>query len=104
MANMAWGVERLIENPLEQPLNRYEATVATSAQPIVPSDGTPVYRIASLVPDYWTPLLPVQTDAATLAVRLVRGAVLKPDGSQQIVQLARQDPEPRQQCSPRRVR
>jgi len=85
MANMAWGVERLIENSLEQPLNRYEATAATSTQSIVPSDGTPVYRIASQVPEYWTPLLPVQTDPATLAVRLVRGAVLKPDGSQQIV-------------------
>jgi hypothetical protein len=85
MANMAWGVERLIESSLEQPLNRYEATAATSAQPIVPSDGTPVYRVASQVPEYWTPLLPVQTDPATLAVRLVRGTVLKPDGSQQIV-------------------
>ena len=85
MANMAWGVERLIETPLEQPLNRYEATTASTSQLLVPADGTPVYRIASQVPEYWTPLLPVQTDSATLAVRLVRGAVLKPDGSQQIV-------------------
>jgi hypothetical protein len=38
------------------------------------------------VPEYWTPLLPVPTDTATLAIRLVRGAVLKPDGSRQIVQ------------------
>jgi hypothetical protein len=30
-------------------------------------------------------LLPVQTDPATRAVRLVRGAVLKADGSQQVV-------------------
>jgi hypothetical protein len=86
MANMAWGVERLIENALEQPLNRREATPATPSPPIAPAGGTPVYRLASEVPDYWTPLLPVQTDAATLAIRLVRGAVLKPDGSQQIVQ------------------
>jgi hypothetical protein len=85
MANMAWGVERLIENALEQPLNRYEASNASSSQPTVPANGTPVYRLASQVPDYWTPLLPVQTDAATLAIRLVRGAVLKPDGSQQVV-------------------
>jgi hypothetical protein len=91
MANMAWGVERLIENSLEQPLNRYESAARSSAsQPLVPADGVPVYRLASKVPEYWTPLLPVQiqtdaNDATKLAVRLVRGAVLKPDGSQQIV-------------------
>jgi hypothetical protein len=91
MANMAWGVERLIENSLEQPLNRYESAARASAsQPLVPADGVPVYRLASKVPEYWTPLLPVQiqtdaNDATKLTVRLVRGAVLKPDGSQQIV-------------------
>jgi hypothetical protein len=91
MANMAWGVERLIENSLEQPLNRYESAARASAsQPLVPADGVPVYRLASQVPEYWTPLLPVQiqtdaNDATKLAVRLVRGAVLKPDGFQQIV-------------------
>ena len=91
MANMAWGVERLIENSLEQPLNRYESAARASAsQPLVPADGVPVYRLASQVPEYWTPLLPVQiqtdaNDATKLTVRLVRGAVLKPDGSQQIV-------------------
>jgi hypothetical protein len=87
MANLAWGVERLIESALEQALNRYEAAaVATPNTPIISGDSTPVYRIASQVPEYWTPLMPVQTDAAILAVRLVRGAVLKTDGSQEIVQ------------------
>ena len=91
MANMAWGVERLIENSLEQSLNRYESAArATASQSLVPADGVPVYRLASKVSEYWTPLLPVQiqtdaNDATKLAVRLVRGAVLKPDGSQQIV-------------------
>ena len=91
MANMAWGVERLIESPLEQPMNRYESAArATPSQPLVPPGGVPVYRLASQVPEYWTPLLPVQiqtdaNDPTKLAVRLVRGAVLKPDGSQQVV-------------------
>ncbi|MGA7904876.1 MAG: hypothetical protein WBV90_01785 [Terrimicrobiaceae bacterium] len=58
MANMAWGVERLIENSLEQSLNRYESAArATAGQPLVPADGVPVYRLASKVPEYWTPLL-----------------------------------------------
>ena len=44
MANMAWGVERLIENSLEQSLNRYESAArATASQPLVPDDGIPVY-------------------------------------------------------------
>jgi hypothetical protein len=84
MANVAWAVERRIESPLEQSVNRYEAQ-ADASQPIVPTDGVPVYRIASQVPEYWAPLLPVQTDLATRAVRLVRGAVLKANGSQQVV-------------------
>jgi hypothetical protein len=87
MANMAWGVERLVESSIEQPVNRYEtaATRDSSSQPVVSADGIPVYRLASQVPEHWTPLLPVQTDAATGAVRLMRGAVLKPDGTQQAV-------------------
>ncbi len=88
MANMAWGVERLIENALEQPLNRYESAARANTgatQPLGASDGIPVYRIASQVPDYWTPLLPVQKGAATLAVQLVRGAVLNVDGSLQVI-------------------
>jgi hypothetical protein len=84
MANMAWGVERLVEGSIEQPVNRYEiaATRDSSSQPIVSGD---VYCLASPVPEHWTPLLPVQTDAAAGAIRLLRGAVLKPDGSQPVV-------------------
>ena len=85
LANLAWGVERLIENALEQPRNRYQASNASQSLPSVSADRTSVYRLASQPPDYWTPLLPVATDAATLAIRLVRGAVLQPDGSQPIV-------------------
>ena len=59
MANMAWGVERLIENSLEQPLNRYESAARASAsQLLVPADGVPVYRLASKVPEYWTRCFP----------------------------------------------
>jgi len=86
MANMAWGVERLIEGSLEQPLNRHEAwaTRANAGQPVPATGGIPVYRLASEVPEHWIPLLPVQTDPATGAVRLVRGAVLTPAGTQKV--------------------
>jgi hypothetical protein len=87
MANIAWAVERRVENALEQSVNRDEAvaTQADASQAIVPTDGLPVYRLASQVPEYWTPLLPVQTDPATRAVRLVRGAVLEVHGLQHVV-------------------
>jgi hypothetical protein len=74
MANMAWGVERTIESATEQPLNRFEQKIPTP-----PPNGThdkPLYRLATEVPDYWIPLLPVQTDSG---LRLRRGAVLKID-------------------------
>jgi hypothetical protein len=87
MANMAWGVERLVESSLEQPINRYEAAARqdSTGQPLKSADPIPVYRLASLVPEHWTPLLPVQTDATTGAVRLIRGAVLRSDGTQLVV-------------------
>ncbi len=90
-ANMAWGLERLIESSIERPLNRLEASVAREevSQSNSPAGGPtpniPVYRLATQIPDYWVPLLPVQTDSVTRTVRLVRGAVLKPDGSQTTV-------------------
>jgi hypothetical protein len=87
MANMAWGVERLVESSLEQPINRYEASAKqdSTGQPPKSADSIPVYRLASQVPEHWTPLLPVQTDATTGAVRLIRSAVLRPDGTQLVV-------------------
>jgi hypothetical protein len=86
MANMAWGVERLLENSLEQPINRHEASATrdNGGQSVPSPNDIPVYRLASQVPEHWIPLLPV-TDTTTSAVRLVRGAVLKPDEPQPIV-------------------
>ncbi|MGZ8159473.1 MAG: hypothetical protein ACXWT4_11750 [Methylobacter sp.] len=89
MANLAWAVERLIESPAEQPFNRFEAYVeqkrrreqeATPQPPVSPE--TLRYRLATEIPDYWFPLLPVQTEQG---LRLQRGAVLKTDGSREKV-------------------
>ncbi len=77
MANMAWGVERVIESAIERPLNRYEQqpVAAPTAGPQTTAEVT--YRLATDVPDYWIPLLPVQSSTG---LRLKRGAMLKPDG------------------------
>ena len=67
MANLAWAVERLIESPAERPLNRFEAYLEqqrrrereteeeTSSAPTALR-----YRLATEIPDYWIPLMPVR--------------------------------------------
>lgn len=85
MANLAWGVERLVENAAERPLNRPENYL--DEQRRLDADGppslsldheTPQYRLTTEVPDYWIPLMPVRVGQG---LRLRRGAVLQTDGS-----------------------
>ena len=69
MANLAWGIERMIESPIGRPLNRAEAFFRARQQETPPTgsvaaggDGSPHprYRLSTEVPDYWIPLLPVK--------------------------------------------
>jgi hypothetical protein len=88
MANLAWAVERVIESPVEGPLNRFDdyqeqqrrRELQTPA-PATASD-TLRYRLATEVPEYWVPLMPVKTDQG---LRLKRGAVLKTTGATELV-------------------
>jgi len=75
-SNMAWGVEKIIESASERPLNRFEQQKYPTAPPAGPAD-TLNYLLATTVPDYWIPLLPVQSEAG---LRLQRGKVLQVDG------------------------
>jgi hypothetical protein len=79
---MAWGVERVIESASERPLNRYEQQRIAAASAVVPTSAALPYRLATDVPDYWIPLLPVQT---ATGLRLKRGAMIDPNGSPQPV-------------------
>ena len=93
-ANLAWAIERTIENGLEQPANRYQSADATQPDPALsassqPADTPPRYLLSSSVPPNWIPLIPVRTpnpqlpkDATQALTRLRVGAVLQPDGSQ----------------------
>lgn len=85
MANLAWAVERLVESPIEQPLNRFEAYLEQkqrlgqeSLPPPTAAPGTLRYRLTTHLPDYWVPLLPVRTEQG---LRLRRGAVLNTEGA-----------------------
>ena len=89
MANLAWAIERFIEGPLEQPVPRVQqqpdpVDAATSNGGA--ADASPRYRLASRVPGFWIPLLPMQTRSPEGKVisRLRRGALLQPDGSQRL--------------------
>jgi hypothetical protein len=89
MANLVWAVERLIEGPAEQALNRFEAYLEQKRrheqESLAPPKNLPEalhYQLTTEVPDYWVPLLPVRTEQG---LRFKRGAVLKTDGPPQPV-------------------
>src|SRR5215204_1409472 len=52
MANMAWGVERVVESAIEQPLNRFEQERQSTpvAAPEQPTGDKLIYRLATEVP------------------------------------------------------
>jgi hypothetical protein len=79
MANLAWGVERVVETPAGVRLDRRDAYHARreASPPATASAGAPlVYRLAAEVPDYWIPLVPVPQPAGQ-GIRLQRGALAR---------------------------
>ncbi len=82
MANIAWAIERKIENPIEQAVAAVERETPPP-QGAADRDAPPKYLLSTRVPSYWIPLLPVQVRVAPdrIVSRLRRGAVLQPDGS-----------------------
>lgn len=89
MANMAWAIEHSIEGPMERA--RAGASLAAPAEAPASATETPAaslprYLLTSTVPENWIPLLPVQRfdDHGRIISRLVRGAMLEPDGSQAV--------------------
>jgi hypothetical protein len=85
LANLAWGVERLVEGLSGRSVNRREAYL--EAQNRTASTGQTgkqkhlTWRLATEVPDYWIPLVPVQQKAGESAIVFRRGATLRQDGS-----------------------
>jgi len=85
MANMAWAIERRIENALESGLDG--AGDAIAAEPAVPDSprAVPLYRLASAVPPHWIPLLPVRIGETSAEVRLARASLLDIGGTPRLV-------------------
>ena len=77
MANVAWGVERVVASAAGSPLDRFEAYQERRARQQRAESGANIqtaaetaYRLGTSVPDYWIPLLPIHDGQA---VRLKRG-------------------------------
>lgn len=85
MANIAWGIERVVEGGAEVAVSRTSGAQAAAAPPPATSSGLPRYLLSTTVPDNWIPLLPVQLadkdNPGRLLQRLRRGAVLQPDAT-----------------------
>lgn len=83
MANMAWGVERVIESAAETPLNRYDQQRDQPPPPPKQSTDELRYRLSTETPDNWVPLVPAKRADG---MRLERARVLRLDGSWQFVE------------------
>ncbi|MGH7575794.1 MAG: hypothetical protein ACREM1_11805, partial [Longimicrobiales bacterium] len=75
MANLAWGIERKIEDASGRAENRHERWLATREPPPEPPELTS-FRLATRVPPHWFPFVPVQA-ADARSIRLRRGRLLR---------------------------
>jgi hypothetical protein len=90
MANMAWAVERKVQGPMGNAVDRYaEASKRAAAQKFSDLSHVTaelVYRVSTNVPAHWLPLVPVPVEDRPLAefgIALERRAMLehRDDGS-----------------------
>ena len=87
MANMAWGVERVVQGPDGRALNRHDDYFSRKTEPSASNSpvGTIAYELSSSPPDYWIPLVPVQIEGSR-GIRLRRAAMLDAAGLPQFNQ------------------
>jgi hypothetical protein len=84
MANLAWGVERVVEGADARPRNRsveYASRLTAAAPPSLASPAELVYVLQTSVPDHWIPLVPVRDPEGSRAIVLQRGSLLTQDGT-----------------------
>ena len=84
MANLAWGVERVVEGADARPRDRsaeYASRLSAATPPQLESPADLVYVLQTTVPEHWIPLVPVLDPADGKAVVLQRGTLLTQDGN-----------------------
>lgn len=79
-ANLAWGIEDLVEGAAGQPVDRHQAARAAAAEPVPPAADPAAlrYRLATTVPPNWIPFLPDRVGEGPLMLR--RGAMATDPG------------------------
>lgn len=94
MANLVWGIERTVEGATGRPINQRDAYFARERRtppPAAPATAptaipTLTYRLATSVPDYWIPFVPVPINVQTGAIRLQRAGILSETGARVVRQ------------------
>lgn len=81
-ANLAWGIERLVEGAAGEPVNRDQTAraIATEPAPVATDPDALRYRLATTVPPNWIPFLPVRAEDGTLM--LERGRMSADPGAE----------------------
>ncbi|GAA5160757.1 MULTISPECIES: hypothetical protein [Amycolatopsis] len=74
-ANMVWAVERVVEAPSGDPRTRLAEAAPPSAAPGAQPLATHDYLLASPVPEWWIPFVPVAVAPGVVALR--KGALRK---------------------------
>lgn len=94
MAAMAWAVEQLLQGPMDQAVDGYEAwrlrlitEGPPTPRPAAPGSPAIYYLLETTVPDNWIPLVPVHSPGGDLYLR--RGVVERPSATGPVPILAR---------------
>jgi hypothetical protein len=80
MANLAWAIERYVESPLGDRIDRHAAWRSKRHEPGTESGDTPHYIVETEVPDYWIPLQPQQLPDRR-SIQLVVSPLIVPSAS-----------------------
>lgn len=93
MANLVWGVERIVQAGSGEPVNRSRAAPPISLRQELPGDlddAAIVYRLMTPVPDHWVPFVAVPVPGAPAGtIELERRPLLhfRADGSTDVTHL-----------------
>jgi hypothetical protein len=81
-ANMAWGIERLVQGASGAPVDRASVPSVPEAAPDA-TGSLPRYQLGTSVPDSYIPFIPASIDAAQRRMR--RAAFLRTDGTPGVI-------------------
>ncbi len=90
MANLAWAIERYVESPLGDRMDRHAAWRSKRREFANTSSEIPRYIVETEVPDYWIPLQPQQL-ADQRSIRLVVSPLVVPSASSDSFEAAEPD-------------